>query len=62
MVIFSLKTLCIIYFYKIQFNDNDSSHHDSYQEGQEDQEFPLSLLWLLSHLSKLYLLSILKYG
>ena len=27
---------------KIQFNDNDSSHHDPHQEGQEDQECPPS--------------------
>ena len=27
---------------KIQFNDNDSSHCDPCQEGQEDQECPPS--------------------
>ena len=27
---------------KIQFNDNDSSHHDPHQEGQDDQECPPS--------------------
>ena len=27
---------------KIQFNYNDSRHHDPHQEGQEDQEYPPS--------------------
>ena len=27
---------------KVQFNDNDSSHHDPHQEGQDDQKYPPS--------------------
>ena len=40
-------------FGKIQLNDNDSSHHDPHEEGQEDQECPPSsrrFLIVISHL------------
>ena len=32
---------------KIQFYDDDSSHHDPHQEGQDDQEYPPSTVRFL---------------
>ena len=51
MTIFPMKTLGVIYFWKakgnIQFNEDDPTHDDDHQEGQDDQECPPSTGWFL---------------
>ena len=69
MAIVPLKSLCIIpipipmYPYvssletlgKIQFSDNDFSHHDPHQEGQNDQEcLPISRMFLMAIVPHMY--------